>query len=173
MAVNNSTKAADFFKQYQRDVFGISFYILKDQQISEDVVMETFEVVLNHKDLNSIEKPKLWLLGTARNLAFKKIRQSKKEMLSPNNDNLENCFVEFDLDQTHLDKEKLIDKLLVHLNSLKFYQSKCLHLFYLQRKSYDEISKSLNLDLNKVKSHIQNGKRNLKIRLEKELVIND
>jgi RNA polymerase sigma-70 factor (ECF subfamily) len=46
-------------------------------------------------------------------------------------------------------------------------QRTCVDLFYLQQKSYKEISALTGLEINKVRSHIQNGRRNLKIYLEK------
>jgi RNA polymerase sigma-70 factor (ECF subfamily) len=49
---------------------------------------------------------------------------------------------------------------------LKEDQRKCIELFYLMEKSYQQISDELTMPLLKVKSAIQNGKRNLKIQLE-------
>jgi RNA polymerase sigma-70 factor (ECF subfamily) len=46
-------------------------------------------------------------------------------------------------------------------------QKQCVKLFYLQEKCYKEITESTGFDMNKVKSYIQNGKRNLKICMEK------
>ena len=53
------------------------------------------------------------------------------------------------------------------LEALPPDQRDCVALFYLQQKSYKEIAAQTGLDLNKVRSHIQNGRRNLKIYLEK------
>ena len=52
------------------------------------------------------------------------------------------------------------------IEELKSEQKQCVTLFYLEEKCYQEIADELNFDLKKVKSHIQNGKRNLKICLE-------
>ena len=46
-------------------------------------------------------------------------------------------------------------------------QKICIDLFYLQQKSYKEIVDITGYDASKVKSYIQNGKRNLKICVEK------
>ena len=64
------------------------------------------------------------------------------------------------------EKEKLITKMESLLPSLKNNQRICLKMFYLEGKSYADISQELNFSLKDVKSHIQNGKRNLKIKLE-------
>lgn len=161
------------FLQYMKDVFGICFYFLKEREASEDVVMETFEVALNNPDLAAVREPKMWLLGVARNLCYKKIRKEKKHLITNNLQLLEDYFMEFDLDTELLSKERILDRLLEEIASLDFYQSKCVELFYLQKQSYQSIADELNIELKKVKSHIQNGKRNLKIRLEKDLNINE
>jgi RNA polymerase sigma-70 factor (ECF subfamily) len=44
-------------------------------------------------------------------------------------------------------------------------------LFYLQNKCYKEIAEDTGMDWNKVRSHIQNGRRNLKICMEKNIAI--
>jgi len=169
MIIEQRKKIEELFNQYMKDVFGICYYILKDREASEDMVMETFEVALRQKDFSKIEKPKLWLLGTARNLCFKKIRQDKKSQFNTNIELFQEYFVESDLDKALLTKDLIIDKLLENLASLNMMQSKCLDYFYLQGKSYEDIADILSIEIKKVKSHLQNGKRNLKIRLEKEL----
>ena len=45
-------------------------------------------------------------------------------------------------------------------------QKACVTAFYLKKESYQQIAEQLKLELKKVKSYIQNGKRNLKICLE-------
>jgi RNA polymerase sigma-70 factor (ECF subfamily) len=61
----------------------------------------------------------------------------------------------------------LLEKALADLDE---EQRICVELFYLKNKSYAQISEITNYDLNKVKSYIQNGKRNLKMRLEQNNV---
>ena len=52
------------------------------------------------------------------------------------------------------------------IDQLKNEQKECIKLFYLEEKCYQEIAESTNYELKKVKSYIQNGKRNLKICME-------
>ena len=63
-------------------------------------------------------------------------------------------------------KDEQLDKLESLVNTLKIDQQQCITLFYLERKSYQEISEILQMEIKKIKSAIQNGKRNLKIKLE-------
>ena len=55
------------------------------------------------------------------------------------------------------------------LEELNPEQKQCLILFYLEKKSYQEISENTGFSLMQVKSYIQNGKRNLKILLDKKM----
>ena len=52
------------------------------------------------------------------------------------------------------------------LEMLNADQQRCVRLFYLEQKCYKDIAEETGLDLGKVKSAIQNGKRNLKICME-------
>jgi RNA polymerase sigma-70 factor (ECF subfamily) len=65
------------------------------------------------------------------------------------------------------DKEQSLQLLEKGLENLDEEQRICLKMFYLEKKSYQEITEFTGYDLNKVKSYIQNGKRNLKIFMEK------
>jgi len=57
----------------------------------------------------------------------------------------------------------------VSLKELNAEQQQCVTLFYLQKKSYQEVSEETGYSMLQVKSFIQNGKRNLKILIEKKL----
>jgi RNA polymerase sigma-70 factor (ECF subfamily) len=65
------------------------------------------------------------------------------------------------------EKEENLSKLEKCIETLGDEQKQCVKLFYLQEKCYKEITESTGFDMNKVKSYIQNGKRNLKICMEK------
>jgi RNA polymerase sigma-70 factor (ECF subfamily) len=65
-----------------------------------------------------------------------------------------------------LEKDALIDQLTMVLEELKQEQRLCIQLFYIQKKSYEEITQITQYNLKEVKSHLQNGRRNLKILLE-------
>lgn len=67
----------------------------------------------------------------------------------------------------YLEKDKTLDKLAVALQQLNNEQQQCITLFYLEKKSYQDITGETGFSIMQVKSHIQNGKRNLKIIMEK------
>lgn len=66
-----------------------------------------------------------------------------------------------------LDVETNLQQLQRCMEELGAEQKRCVQLFYLDQKCYKEITEFTGFDLNKVKSYIQNGKRNLKICMEK------
>ena len=65
-----------------------------------------------------------------------------------------------------IEKETQLIMLEDAIEDLKTEQKECIKLFYIESKSYQEITEMLRLDIKKVKSAIQNGKRNLKLNLE-------
>ena len=67
----------------------------------------------------------------------------------------------------HIQKDKTLDNLASALLQLNKEQQQCVTLFYLEKKSYQEISQQSNFSIMQVKSHIQNGKRNLKMIMER------
>lgn len=71
--------------------------------------------------------------------------------------------------QTHLQKDKQLDLVATSLEELNPEQKQCVTLFYLQKKTYQDIAAETGYSLMQVKSYIQNGKRNLKILMEKKM----
>ena len=71
----------------------------------------------------------------------------------------------------HLEDESEIEsnlsKLETCIEQLATEQKSCIKLFYIQQKCYKEIVEATGFDDNKVKSYIQNGKRNLKICMDR------
>jgi RNA polymerase sigma-70 factor (ECF subfamily) len=68
-----------------------------------------------------------------------------------------------------IEKDNTLIELQAALQQLSKEQQVCVTLFYLEKKSYTEISGKTGYSMMQVKSHIQNGKRNLKLLLEKKL----
>jgi RNA polymerase sigma-70 factor (ECF subfamily) len=70
-----------------------------------------------------------------------------------------------------MQKEENLQRLEYCLQTLSEEQKKSVELFYLQNKCYKEIAAETGIEWNKVRSHIQNGRRNLKICMEKQAAI--
>ncbi|WP_317175423.1 RNA polymerase sigma factor [Pontibacter cellulosilyticus] len=116
-----------------------------------------------------VENFKSWMHSTTRNFCLMQLRAGKKIRNIPLEDS-PTLFME-NTAPMHLTEAEQIEKSeqVLHqaLQELPPEQRQCIELFYLQQKSYKEISTLTGCDLNKVKSYIQNGKRNLKLYLEK------
>jgi RNA polymerase sigma factor (sigma-70 family) len=109
---------------------------------------------------------KPWLYVTSRNFCLMQLRAQKGknfEELSP--------FLMENGTQLHQDQgidiEANLQQLQKCMEELGSEQKQCVQLFYIEQKCYKEITDFTGFDLNKVKSYIQNGKRNLKICMEK------
>jgi RNA polymerase sigma factor (sigma-70 family) len=152
----------ELYNRYMSLVYGVCLKYLKDREESRDAVMQIFEKLVVTLKEHEVAHFKSWLYVTTRNHCLMQLRAGKGkkfEEISPSF--MENDTV-FHLDdepemETNLSKlEKCMDTLVVE-------QKRCVQLFYLQQKCYKEIVQLTGYDDNKVKSYIQNGKRNLKI----------
>jgi len=156
------------FKRHSLLCFTVCMKYLKDEMAAEDAVMQVFEKLLIDLRKHEVQNFRSWLHSVCRNHCLMQLRKPQFfASLQLENDSTEDGFMEstYNLHQDE-DKQMLEEKLQTMeqvLNELNSTQASCLRLFYLEGKSYEELSKQLGLSLNEVKSHIQNGKRNLKI----------
>ena len=160
---NRNKAMAEIYRRFGHLVFGLCLKYLKNKQDAEDLTMDIFTDLENRILKHEISYFKSWLYQLSKNECLMKLRKSKtfqEDILSsevPHNDS--------EL-QVKIDTEQKIEALQKAISYLKEEQRKALVLFFLHKKSYQEISEEMNLPLSKVKSAIQNGKRNLKINLQ-------
>ena len=137
---------------------------LKNEVESQDITMQIFEELHSKLLKHDINYFKSWLYMVTKNECFMFLRKSKSQ-------NTTDFSESYDVEQTIEDvqaKEKSLELLENAIEDLKPEQKRCVKLFYLEEKSYQQISAELNLSLMQVKSAIQNGKRNIKLQLEKQ-----
>jgi RNA polymerase sigma-70 factor (ECF subfamily) len=153
------------FTRHTTLVYGVCLKYLKDRESAKDAVMQVFEKLIYSLKNHEVENFKAWLYVTARNHCLMELRNKKgkfMEEISPII--MEN---EFLLHQPkEEEREQDLEKMEDCINKLVEGQQQCVRLFYLEEKCYKEISSVTGLDMNQVKSFIQNGKRNLKICME-------
>jgi RNA polymerase sigma factor (sigma-70 family) len=156
----------ELYNRYTSLAFGVCLKYLKDREESKDAVMHIFEkLIVSLKD-HEISQFKGWLYVTARNHCLMQLRAGKNkkfEEISP--------FLMESGEDVHLQEgpeiESNLSKLERCIETLPDEQKQCVQLFYLEKKCYKEITELTGFELNKVKSYIQNGKRNLKICMDK------
>ena len=156
-----------FYSRYGHLLLAIAFKYMKNREDAEDVVMNLFETLGSKLQKHDIQNFKSWLHTTIKNDCLMLLRKTKKISHTVSIEHLENACSEIDKEDFHVTREKIIVDLEKTLAGLKSEQQKCIQLFYLENKSYVEIAELLQLSLNSVKSAIQNGKRMLKVKLEK------
>jgi RNA polymerase sigma factor (sigma-70 family) len=155
----------ELYHRYSHMVFGVCLKYVKQTENAEDITLTLFasltEKLLHHQ----VQHFKSWLYVSARNSSLMFIRANKL------NQELKEDDVLFDDSSQQLDekleKDELIESLIMVFEELKKEQRICIQLFYLQKKSYEEVAKITNYSMKEVKSHLQNGRRNLKLLLEK------
>ncbi|NND06926.1 MAG: sigma-70 family RNA polymerase sigma factor [Saprospiraceae bacterium] len=166
--VQQHQDAAGFSELYQRYahlMLGWSLRYLKDQHASEDAVMEIMEQLMQNIHKYKINDFKNWLFLVTRNHCFAKLKGKTEVMMDDLSQLNQEDFVE-KTSEAHLHIEKKENELHEAIERLKDTQRTCIVLFYFKKKSYKEIAMSTGIDEKKVKSHIQNGKRNLRTSLQ-------
>lgn len=162
----------EVYHRYTHLVFGVCMKYLKNEEDSKDAVMEIFEKLMEELKRHQVENFKSWLFSLTRNFCLMRLRKEKSARKNEEGyQKYEAGFVDSD-EWVHLFTEKqngtLSEKLSLGINTLKTEQKKCISLFYFEGKSYDQIAGETGYSQKQVKSFLQNGKRNLKIYLEKQ-----
>ncbi len=154
------------YNRYMHLVFGVCFNYFKDEELSKDAVMQIFEELVKKLCIHQVQNFKSWLHVLTRNHCLMALRKSSKNPTVSIEENfMENeDFVHLDIDDTKETQLTVMEKC---LETLSEEQRKSVDLFYLQEKCYKEVADITGYDILKVKSYIQNGKRNLKICIEK------
>jgi RNA polymerase sigma factor (sigma-70 family) len=149
------------YERYAHLVLGTAMKYLKNSQDAEDLAMNLFEKLPLKLLEHDIAYFKGWLYRVVKNDCFMLLRK-KNRITSELTESMEMTNEEIPTSPIEEQLQVLEDI----LPSLKEDQRICVELFYLKDMSYQQISEHLNISILAVKSAIQNGKRNLKIRLE-------
>lgn len=158
------------YAPYMKMVLSIGLNYFKQYSSAEDLVMNVYEKLGKKLQTNSITNFSSWLYTVAKNECLMELRKTKREF-STDDFSYQKEFMESE-EVLHLfhenEKEQKVSALNDCIQQLKNEQKICVQEFYLNNQSYKEIELKTGLELKKVKSHIQNGKRNLKLCMEKK-----
>ncbi|MCW3462221.1 RNA polymerase sigma factor [Chitinophaga nivalis] len=162
---------AALYQRYMNLVYGVCLQYF-DEDASKDAVMQIFEELISKLKAHEVQNFKSWLHVLSRNHCLMKLRAMKnKESRQVSIDDhpiVENGeIMHHDNGITLEDNLQSMEKC---LETLPEEQKRSVNLFYLQEKSYREVCVITGYEMNKVKSYIQNGKRNLKICMEQQHV---
>lgn len=163
----------ELFDRYTQLSFLVCMKYLKDEEESKDAVMQVFERLIQDVKKYDIKQFRFWLHTVVKNYCLA-VLEKKNRIPLASNEFLHNMgdedtqkgprLIEDDGEEWTEEQLQQLEKAITFLND---EQKICIELFYLQQKSYVEVSESTGYDLKQVKSFIQNGKRNLKIHLTK------
>lgn len=161
------------YSPYIHLVYGVCLKYFKERERSKDAVIEIFEKLIEEIPRHDIHNFKSWLYVLTKNFCLMELRSSKsKDEREKKYIEEEKIFMESEVKMHPVDEEgsDLNKALQECIEALKNEQKECIRLFYYKDKCYEEISQIMNMEMKKVKSYLQNGKRNLKICLEKKNV---
>ena len=147
---------------------GLKYY--KDRTKAEDLVMNVYEKLTVKAKTHQVNNFSSWLYSIAKNECLMDLRKKKREYAT-SDFSYQKQFME-SKQLLHLFKENKVEAKFTALekclDQLNAEQKLCIEKFYLNEKSYKDIVAETDYDYNSVKSHIQNGKRNLKNCVEEE-----
>ena len=157
-------------------VFAIAMKYFRDEEEAKDTVMHLFEELISKLRQHEVENFKAWLGMVTRNYCLMELRKKTVETSNFNakesneEESLSDNLMEIFTSEHHtdsLDLEQNLTKLEECLKTLNLEQKQSVELFFMQEKTYQEVSQITGFEVNKVKSYLQNGKRNLKNCMEK------
>ncbi|HTJ11177.1 MAG TPA: sigma-70 family RNA polymerase sigma factor [Dinghuibacter sp.] len=152
---------ADVYERYMDLVYGLCLRYLEDPELARDAVMGVFEVIVRDLTKYPVEYFKSWLYRVTKNYCLMQLRSTGKGKI-----------VEFGPELVYLEEElhlneEVYGKLEKCMEALPEEQRRTITLFYEENKSYQEIGALTGQEWSKVRSQIQNGRRNLKICMER------
>lgn len=160
-------KLGDLYQRYMELVYGVCLKYLREPEDAKDCVLNIFEELVTKLKKHEVHNFKGWLYQLAKNHCLMKLRKQKQTPV-----NLDISFMQSE-ENSHpdgeMEKEENFKQMKYCLGELNEQQRQAVELFYLQKKCYKEIATITTIDINKVRSFIQNGRRNLKICMEKRL----
>lgn len=164
------------FTRYSLMVFGVCMKYLKNKSDAQDAAQQVFEKA--YKEVGKYEIPyfKSWIYTVARNISLMRLRNLSNDSASIEEISEiadENQTFEQELKINEYSKETQLQQLHEAIADLNNEQQLCLKKFYFEKKSYQFIQKETGLSFQQVKSHIQNGKRRLRILLEKKSALHE
>ncbi len=169
----NNTFVGELFNRYTSFCIGVCMKYLKDEDRSKDATMQIFEKLLQDLMEHSVHNFRPWLHQVIRNYCLMELRKDQSNLkktteLELNADVfMESATTDHLFNDHEQEKKQNLQNLSTCIYELKNEQKQCIELFFIQEKCYQEIAELTNYTIKKVKSYIQNGKRNLKLCMER------
>lgn len=164
----NLDSLGKLYSPYMSLLYGVCYKYLQDADQSQDAVMQIFDELIDKLRIYEVDNFKSWLYVYARNFCLMQLRKAKRVSNVALDDNLSESELVMSREDEKKWSEQDFDKLEVCMTTLNEEQERCIRMFYLEQQCYKEIADQTGYELAQVKSYIQNGRRNLKICMEKK-----
>ena len=155
------------YETYKQSIFLHCLKMVGHEEDAKDLASETFIRAFDRIEGFKPGSPFLpWLMRIATNLCIDHLRKKNRH-----------TFYEFDESHSAIaiqnesePKEPMIsgERIIEMLKQLKPSQKRCFCLFYIHNLTYKQIAELTGYPLGRVRSYIQNGKRNFKLLMEKQ-----
>lgn len=158
----------ELFNRYIPLIYGVCLKYMSDDFMAKDAVLQLFDQLLPKIASYNIAVFRTWLYDVVRNHCLQLIRKQNQSVFS-----LEFVMESIESDEVLLlltEKENTCGQLEVLnqcMEQLPGMERLTIRLFFMEELSYADISQETGISLNQVKSYIQNGKRHLRLCLEK------
>jgi RNA polymerase sigma factor (sigma-70 family) len=159
---------AELFKRFAPLVNGVALKYVKNKTEADDLLMHVFEKLTDKLDRHDVNNFSSWIHTVTRNECLMFLRKQKRLTTDVEQTLLKQADDSPDTFAEKLEHEETLLKLEEEIEKLKPLQKQAIELFYLENRCYQEVAVMMEIELKKVKSLIQNGKRNLKIALDKK-----
>lgn len=161
---------ATLYQRYVELLYGVCMKYLRQEEDAKEAVIGIFEHLMDKLPGQEVETFKPWLYVVAKNYCLGVLRKSKKHLEQKS----ELIIMHSGEDSHHLYRNELEEieqregQLRECIQSLPGKQKLAIELFYFEKKSYEEIAEKLQAPGDRIRSYMQNGRRNLKLCLEKK-----
>ncbi|HZZ75069.1 MAG TPA: sigma-70 family RNA polymerase sigma factor [Puia sp.] len=164
-ADRNNEWLGALLERYTMLLYGVSMKYLKNPEEARDAVQQIFLKVITELQKYEVSYFSSWLYMIAKNHCLMQLR-NRRHGISVD---LVNEPVSEINDPDPLQNETLLKDLEDALQHLNSEQKTCIKMFYLDKMTYQAIASETGFNLLQVKSYIQNGRRNLRLLLEKKI----
>ena len=154
-------------QRYVLLLFGVCMKYLKNEEEAKDSVQQIFLKAITELHKYRVNYFSSWIYKVARNHCLMKLRDRQGRVSLAVMDDLPLVIPDAQAEDNLLQKEQVLQLMALSMEELNEEQKRCVTLFYLEKKSYQEIAACTGYSTMQVKSYIQNGKRNLKLLIER------
>lgn len=163
----------ELYERHMELIYAVCYNYLRDENEAKDAVMNLFEQLITDLRRHDVQQFGPWLHSVARNYCLMQLRKHQAHptttLMTDASSDIEDepwsRVLSDEVDTSDLEED--LTHMEACLQMLSTEQQTCLRLFYLEKKTYTEVADLTGYDLKQVKSYLQNGRRNLKICMQK------